>query len=150
MGFSSLDEVLAFAIGREEEAAILYRGLAGEVRTEPLRLMLGELEAEERAHKALLEKFRAGLPIPAPGAKAPNLGLTDALAVEPSGPESSAQAILILAARKEARAAELYGRLAAAATGDEMRSLFDYLAGQELRHKFRLENEYETHVLKED
>jgi rubrerythrin len=150
VAFPSLDAVLAFAIAREEEAAVLYRTMAAEARTVPLRLMLGELEAEERKHKSLLEKFRAGAPVPPPGAKAPNLGLTDALTADSSGPDGSAQDVLILAAQKEARAADLYGRLAAAASTDEMRSLFDYLAGQELRHKFRLENEYEARVLTED
>ncbi|MBN1938624.1 MAG: hypothetical protein JW843_03495 [Candidatus Aminicenantes bacterium] len=150
MAFSSLDDVLAFAIEREEEAAALYRSVAAEARTESLRLLLGDLEAEERAHKALLEKFRAGAAVPSAGSKVLDLKLTDALAADSADPAGSAQDVLILAARKEARAAELYARLAASASTDEMRSLFDYLAGQELRHKFRLENEYEAHVLKED
>lgn len=150
MSFLSLDEALAFAIVREEEAAVLYRNMAADARTLPLRILLGELEAEERRHKALLEKFRAGAPVPPAGKAVPNLGLTDAATADSSGPDGTAQDILILAAQKEARAADLYGRLAAAAVNDEMRSLFEHLAGQELRHKFRLENEYEARVLTED
>jgi len=148
--FSSLDEILAFAIVREEEAAALYAEMAAKARTEPLRLLLRELEAEERRHKLLLEKYRAGAAVPPAGAPVPDLGLTDALTEETPGPDASAQDVLIMAARKEARAADLYGRLAAAAADSEARSLFEYLVRQELRHKFRLENEYESHVLAED
>ena len=150
MAFSSLDEILAFAIVWEEEAAALYAGLAGKARPEPLRILLRELEAEERQHKLLLEKYRAGAPVPPAGAPVPDLGLTDALTEESPGPDDSVQDVLIIAARKEARAADLYGRLASAAPDPDARGLFEFLVRQELRHKFRLENEYEAHVLTED
>jgi rubrerythrin len=150
VAFSCLDDVLAFAIVREEEAARLYHDMACQARTEPLRILLKELEVEEGRHKILLEKFRAGKPVPRAGVRVPDLGLTDALTADSSGPDGSAQDLLIIAAQKEARSVDLYGRLAAAAGDDEMRSLFEYLAGQELRHKFRLENEYEARILTED
>lgn len=150
MAFSSLDEILAFAIVREEEAAALYAEMVGKAGTEPLRVLLRDLEAEERRHKVLLEKYRAGAPVPPAGIPVPDLGLTDGLTAESVGPDGSAQDVLIIAARKEARAADLYGRLAAAAADSEARNLFEFLVRQELRHKFRLENEYESRVLPED
>ena len=150
MAFSSLDEILAFAVVREEEAAALYAEMAGKAGTDSLRVLLGDLEAEERRHKVLLEKLRAGAPVPSVGSPVPDLGLTDGLTAESAEPAGSAQDVLIIAARKEARAADLYGRLAAAAADSEARNLFEYLVRQELRHKFRLENEYESRVLPED
>lgn len=150
MAFSSLDEILAFAVAREIEAAVFYADLAGKARTEPMRVLLRELEAEEKQHRILLEKYRAGSPVPAPGASVPDLGLTEAADGEPLDPAASAQDALIVAARKEAAAADLYGRLAAAAGDAEARKMFEYLVQQELRHKFRLESEYEARVLTED
>ena len=149
MAFSSLDEILAFAVLREQEAADLYAGLAAAARTEPLRVLLRELEAEERRHKILLEKYRAGMPVFSGGPSVTDLGLTDAAVEEPPGPDDSVQDVLIRAARKEAQAADLYGRLAAAVSDAAARGLFELLLREELRHKFRLESEYEARILKE-
>jgi len=150
MAFSSLDEILAFAVAREIEAAAFYADQAGKARSEPLRALLRELEAEERQHKLLLEKYRAGSPVPAPGEPVPDMGLTATAEGEPLDPAASVQDALIVAARKEAAAADLYGRLAAAAAEAAAREMFEYLVQQELRHKFRLESEYEARVLTED
>jgi rubrerythrin len=150
MAFSSLDEILAFAVSREVEAAAFYADLAGKARTAPLRALLNELEEEERQHKLLLEKYRAGSPVPAPGVPVPDMGLTAAAGGESFDPAASVQDALIVAARKEAAAADLYGRLAAAAADSAAREMFEFLVRQELRHKFRLESEYEARVLTED
>jgi rubrerythrin len=150
MAFSSLDEILAFAISREVEAAAFYADLAGRARTEPLRVLLRELEEEERRHKVLLEKYQAGAPLPSSGVPVPDMGLTGGMIDEAVDPAATLQDALIVAARKEARAADLYERLAAAAADSEARELFEFLVQQELRHKFRLENEYEAQVLSED
>lgn len=150
MAFSSLDEILAFAISKEVEAAAFYAELAGQARIEPLRVLLRELEEEERRHKVLLEKYRTGAPLPSSGVPVPDMGLTGGMIEETVDPAASLQDALIAAARKEARAADLYGRLAAAASDSAARALFEFLVRQELRHKFRLENEYEAHVLSED
>jgi rubrerythrin len=150
VAFASLDGVLEFASIREEEAARFYAEGAAGARTESLRALLLELESEERRHKTLLEKFRAGRAVPLDGDSVPDLGLTDALVEEPLGPDGTAQDVLIIAARREARAAELYARLAAAAATEEEKALFEYLVRQERNHKLRLENEYEARILSED
>ena len=150
MAFSSLDEILAFAVAREIEAAAFYAELAGKARFEAQRALLRELEAEERQHRLLLEKYRAGCLLPPPGAPVPDMGLTASAGGEVFDPAASAQDALIVAARKEAAAADLYGRLAATAADSAAREMFEFLVRQELRHKFRLESEYEARVLTED
>jgi rubrerythrin len=150
VAFASLDDVLEFASAREGEAARFYAEGAAAARTESLRALLLELESEERRHKTLLDKFRAGRAVPLAGGPIADLGLTDALVEEPLGPEGTAQDVLIIAARREARAAELYARLAAVAATAEEKKMFEYLVRQERSHKLRLENEYEARVLSED
>lgn len=149
MVFSSLDEILAFAVAREVEAAAFYADLAGKAASEALRALLRELEEEERRHKVLLEKYRAGSPLPPPGAPVPDMGLTAAADGDTLDAAASVQDALIVAARKEAAAADLYGRLAAAADAPA-REMFEFLVRQELGHKLRLESEYEARVLKEN
>jgi rubrerythrin len=149
VAFSSLDEILAFAVAREVEAAAFYGDLAGRARTESLRVFLQGFEEEELRHKVLLEMYRAGAPVPPPGTPVPDMGMTATAADECYDPAASVQDALIVAVRKESRAIDLYGRLAAAAADSESRKLFEFLTRQEMLHKFRLENEYEAHVLSE-
>jgi rubrerythrin len=150
VAFASKDEILEFASVREDEAARFYAEGAAAARTEILRALFLDLEAEERRHKALLEKFRSGRAVPLAGGRVPDMGLTDALVEEPFDPEGTAQDILILAARREARAADLYGRLSSLAANAEEKNLFEYLIRQERSHKLRLENEYEALILSEN
>jgi rubrerythrin len=149
MAFSSVDDVLAFALGREEEAVRMYHDLAERAQAEPVRAFLLELEAEERNHAKLITELRAGRTYSFKSGPAPDLGLTDGLVDEPLDETSSFQDVLISAAKKEAQAVDLYTRLAREAVHAAHRDLFEFLAGQEKRHKLRLEKEYESRVLTE-
>jgi rubrerythrin len=149
MAFKSVDDVLAFAIEREEAAARTYHNLAGRAQAEPGRAFLKELEGEERNHKKLLSDLRAGRAVVLKAGSVADLGLTDGLVDEPLDETSSFQDILIAAAKKEAQAIELYERLAGEAADPAHRELFEFLVGQEKRHKLRLEREYEARVLTE-
>jgi rubrerythrin len=60
------------------------------------------------------------------------------------------QDLLIFAAKKEKKAADLYIDLAKRSLSKEQKALFEFLAKQEKSHKLRLELEYEKHVLWED
>jgi len=149
MVFASADDILAFALGREEAAVRMYHGLAGRAEAEPIRSLLAELEAEERHHADRIADLRAGRTFVFKDGRVPDLGLTDNLVDEPLDAQSPFQDILIAAAKKEAEAVDLYTRLASGAANPAHRELFEFLAGQEKRHKFRLEQEYESRVLTE-
>jgi rubrerythrin len=79
-----------------------------------------------------------------------DLRISDYIVDEPLGDDPSFQDLLIFAAKKEAKAAALYGDLAARASEAAQKKLFEYLVGQEKAHKMRLEQEYEKYVLTED
>jgi rubrerythrin len=149
MAFQNVDDVLAFAIAREEEAARTYHDLAARAESENGRTFLAELAAEERNHRKLLADLRDGRAVALKTVRVADLGLTDGLVEEPLDAASSYQDILIAAAKKEAQAVVLYSGLAEAAEDPAHKSLFEFLAGQERRHKLRLEKEYETRVLTE-
>jgi len=149
MVFASPDDILAFALDREEAAVRMYHDLAGRAEAEPLRAFLAELEAEERHHAERIADLRAGRTFVFKSGRVPDLGLTDGLVDEPLDAQSTFQDILIAAAKKEAEAVALYTRLAEEAGSPAHRELFEFLAGQEQRHKFRLEQEYESRVLTE-
>ncbi|MGZ4886144.1 MAG: ferritin-like domain-containing protein [Candidatus Aminicenantales bacterium] len=147
--FRSVGDVIAFAIGREIEAAEGYGGLAAQASTPGLRDLLLELKAEEENHRRLLETMSLGGG-GMPAAPAEDMGLSDALADEPLAPDMTFQELLIFAARKEKKAADLYAGLAGKPEAAAYRKVFEFLAGQERTHKAKLEAEYEKHVLTED
>jgi len=147
--FRSLGDIIAFAIGREIEAADGYGGLAEQASTPGLRDLLLELKGEEENHRRLLETMTAGQWGEAV-APVEDMGLSDALADVPFSPDMTFQELLIFAARKETKAAELYAGLAGRPEAAAYRKVFEFLAGQERTHKAKLETEYEKHVLTED
>jgi rubrerythrin len=148
--FRTIDAILAFAIKKEEEAAAAYGEMLEAAGTPGLKKLLKELYDEEGNHKRLLEKaVRAGIE-ELKSKSVEDLRITDYLIAEPPHPDMSFQDLLIFAARKEHKAAQLYSALALRLTKEGHRKLFEFLAGQEKTHKLRLESEYERHVLGED
>jgi len=148
--FKTTGDIISFAIRREEESIRDYGEMKSQAPPGGLRVMLGELEAEEINHKKLLEDMeRAGFAVTDPGIVA-DMKISDYLVAETPGSEMSLQDLLILAAKKEEKAAALYGDLAGKAGRPEHRRLFKFLRSQEKAHKLRLESEYETFLLEEN
>ncbi len=148
--FRTIDDILAFAIKKEEEAASAYGDMLKAAGTPGLKKLLKELYDEEGNHKRLLEKAaHSGIEV-LESMSVEDLKITDYLIARPPHPDMSFQELLILAAKKEGKAAALYGDLARRAASSEHRKLFDHLMQQEKSHKLRLESEYERHVLGED
>ncbi len=122
--FRTIDDILAFAIKKEEEAAAAYGEMVEAAGTPGLKKLLKELYDEEGNHKRLLEKAaRAGIE-ELESASVEDLRITDYLIAEPPHPDMSFQDLLIFAARKEHKAAELYSALARRSTKKRHRTAF--------------------------
>jgi rubrerythrin len=148
--FSSANDILEFAIKREEEAARSYGEMAAQAKTPGLKELLGSLEKDEINHKRLLQAVEKGRIEFLKTKDAADLKISDYLAEENLQPEMNFQDLLIFAAKKEQKAAALYEDLAKKATRREQKELFEFLVKQEKSHKLKLESEYEKHVLQED
>lgn len=147
MDFSSIDEVLDYAISREEEAAELYTSLAAKVDRPGMRETLLELAAEEGRHKARLLKVKAG-EIPAVSVeKVQDLRITEQLAEPTVSTGMTYQQALVFAMKAEKAAFKLYSDLADSATDQAIAEVFRSLAQEEAKHKLRLEIEYDDQVL---
>ena len=59
------------------------------------------------------------------------------------------QDLLVIAMKREQASYELYSELELRASDDATRKVFTLLKGEELKHKTRLEKEYEEGVLRE-
>lgn len=148
--FSSVDEILNFAIEKEEEAAAFYRELAGRMEWPQMSKTFEEFAREEDGHKAKLLGVKKGKLLMKAAAKVTDLKIGDYLVdVEPSG-DLDYQNALILAMKREKAAFKLYTNLAAATDDSNLKALFLNLAQEEAKHKLRFELEYDEHILTEN
>jgi len=150
MGFSTFNDVIVFAIRREEDAAKAYGEMMAMAKEESARKLLLDLQEEEKNHKRVLQGLTEARTTAASGKDVRDLKISDYLVDEPLEPAMNFQDLLIFAAKKEKKAVELYKDLAKEAETKELKRLFEYLEKQEKAHKLRLELEYEKRVLWED
>jgi rubrerythrin len=148
--FGSVADIIVFAIEREKEAADGYGRMAGLARIPGLREFLLFLRQEEEAHRRLLEELTEEQLDGLVPAFVPDLRLIDYLAEEKPTDEMTLQELLIFAAQKEKKAAELYDTLARMAKASGHHRVFEFLAGQERAHKLKIEAEYEKSFLQEN
>ncbi|NOZ85974.1 MAG: ferritin family protein [Deltaproteobacteria bacterium] len=148
--FGSVDEVLNFAIEREQEAVDFYSDLAGKVDQEWMKKIFQNFAAEEKGHKAKLEGIKEGKKLFPAEKKIQDLKIGDYLVEESPTPDMSYQDALILAMKKEKKAFRLYMDLSEQVDDPDLQSTFLALAQEEAKHKLRFEVEYDDHVLKEN
>ena len=150
MDFSTFNDVIVFAIRREEEAAKTYGDLFKMAKDESARKLLLDLQEEEKNHKKILQGLTEARAGAAAGKDVRDLKISDYLVAEPLDPAMNFQDLLIFAAKKEKTAVELYRDLGQETEDEKLKRLFEYLEKQEMAHKLRLELEYEKHILWED
>ncbi len=150
MGLNAFNEIIEFAIRNEEKAIYSYGSLAEIARTPGLKKLLLELQEEEKNHKKLLQEITEEKIESLEIEEVTDLKISDYLEEEPPGSDMNFQDLLILAAKKEQRAVELYSDMERKVENKELKRLFEFLIQQEKSHKLKLEEEYEKHVLEED
>jgi len=148
--YTTIEAVLERAIEIEVESAELYARLAGTARNAPIRTRLEELAEMERGHKTKLEQIRAGninWAIRRSEAKpVADLRLTDHLEAKPIDATADYQDVLLAAAKREKMTHDFYQAMAEPVDDATIKSLFEMLAMEELRHKHLLEKIYEEVV----
>lgn len=144
--FESAEQILDFAIEREQEAHDFYTSLAEKVENGELKKAL---QREELGHKSKLESVKKG-DYKLNEVDAPSMGIADYTVETQVSEDMDYQQILILAMKKEKAAYRLYLDLAEQAMTEELTELFLELSRQEANHKLRFELEYDNEILKED
>ncbi len=147
---NTFDEVIAFAIKREEDAIQGYGNMIEVAKIPGIGKLLQELQEEERKHKRLLQELTEGKIESYTPTKVIDLKISDYLEEDTLDAEMDFQQLLIFAAKKEQSAINLYSKLAEESESEELKKLFEFLVEQEKSHKLKLETEYEKHVLEWD
>ena len=150
MTFGSVDELLDFAIEREEEAAQMYTDLAGKMKKAYMREVFESFAREETGHKSKLVQIKSGKLLVPAAKKVMNLKIADYVTDVAPSADLDYQDALILAMKKEKVAFRLYTDLAEATDDDALRTTLLDLAQEEARHKLRFEIEYDEQFLSEN
>ncbi len=150
MNFNSVDEILDFAIGKEEEAAEFYTDLAGRMDKPHIKEMFEKFAQEEKGHKAKLLAAKEGKTLQKSEKKILDLKIGDHLELVELTPNLDFQDALILAMKAEKNAFKLYNSLAEQADDPAIREMLFALAQEEAKHKLRFETEYDELVFTEN
>ncbi|NIM57751.1 MAG: rubrerythrin [Candidatus Aminicenantes bacterium] len=147
--FGSVNELLDFAIEKEEEANRFYMDLAGKMDRPSMQQVFKDFAGEELKHKEKLLGVKEGKLLVSAESKVVDLKIGDYLVVVPPSPDMDYQEALILAMKKEKASFKLYTDLAATTEDGNLESLMLGLAQEEAKHKLRLEIEYDENFLTE-
>ncbi len=143
----SIEKILDFAIGKEEEAARLYAGLAEKMTRPGMRETFLGFAREEAGHKQRLIQVKAGK-LPAISEEMVlDLGIAELTEDVAPSPEMDYQQALVFAMKAEKAAFKLYSGLAEISDDMALAAVFRTLAQEEAKHKLRFEIEYDDVVL---
>jgi rubrerythrin len=146
----SVDEILDFAIEKEQEAADFYNDLAAKMARAHMRDIFIQFAQEEMEHKAKLQQIKRGDIAMRPRQEVPDLKISDYLVTVEPNEAIDYQGALLVAMKKEKAAFKLYSDLAATTDDQQVKDLFLTLAQEEAKHKLRFELEYDDHILSEN
>ncbi len=149
----SAEEILKLAIQREIEAFNLYSEVARQTTHADTRRALEEMAEQERGHRIKLETILAGnvrwAVRLAKAQSVTDLQLSDHLEGGSLEPNASYQDILLFAAKREKAAHDFYKAMSGLTDDTLLVNVFEMLANEELKHKYRLERMYEDEVYRE-
>ncbi|MBI5249752.1 MAG: ferritin family protein [Desulfomonile tiedjei] len=149
--WKSVDEILDFAIGQEEEAAKFYTELSGRMDRPWMSKIFQDFAKEEMGHKKKLQDIKAGKLLLSAEKKVLDLKIGDYLVdVEPTSEHLDYQQALVIAMKKEKKAFKMYSDLADATDDANIRAAFLSLAQEEAKHKLRFEIEYDDVIMSEN
>ena len=148
--FSSVNEILDFAMDAEQEAYEFYSKLASESNSAIMSSVFEQFAKEEKGHKAKIAHIKETGTYNLAIEKVTDLKIADySVEVDPK-PNMSYQEALIVAMKKEKAAFKLYMDLSEKAPNADLKNLFLLLAQEEAKHKLRFEIEYDENVFKEN
>ena len=147
MNFKTVDEILDFAIIREQEAYDFYTGLSSRMSNEHIKSIFRGFATEEKGHKAKLMDIKAGGTLIPAERSIQTLDITEYTVDIEVSDDLTYQDALIIAMKKEKAAFRLYSDLASASREHGLAELFTALAQEEARHKLRFEIEYDQFIL---
>ena len=144
---SSDTELLEFAIYRETEAYNLFMALAESVNNPRIKKLLEDLAQEELGHKSQLEFeiIKTGQTLSENQQPPFTDSLNEYIIRNSSLPlDMSYEDVLLLCIEKEDTSFRIYINMLSNTNNEQLRETLMELAQEEVKHKLRIEAEYET------
>ena len=148
--FKNINDILDFAIEREQDAVNFYNKLAVNARNADMKSTFEQFAQEEMGHKARLIKIKEEGIITLTKEAVQDLKIADYIVRDEERAELNYEQALVLAMKREKAAFRLYLKLSEKVQSSEYKNLFLTLAQEESRHKLRFELEYDEFVLREN
>lgn len=148
--FDDIGSVLDFAVSKEEEARDFYLEWAEKVKNSAIAEVLKEFAGEEQKHKELILNVKAGGEFKPIEGEVIDLKIGDYFVQIAPNAKMDYQEALQIAIQREIGAQELYKYLQSRSQDATMKELFEKLAAEEAKHKFRLEQMFDEDVLTEN
>lgn len=149
MKFVTLDEVIKFAVEREDTAYKLYKRAAELSTSIASKKMFEELAAEEATHKDVFSKIDQEKAENHKLCKLPESSIAKYLADVPFRADLTYSEILAYALKTEENAYQLYKAAAGMTDDPKLQKVLMSFADVELGHRRRIEEIYEERVLTE-
>ena len=149
MDFVSLEDIVRFAVQREETAYQLYKDAAAKSTSIATRKMFEEMAAEEAGHKTVFSKIDLAVAMQKASSKVPDMKLSDYLVDVPLRPDMPYDEILRYAIKTEESAFQLYTVAAEMTDDPQLKKTLLVFADVEKGHKKKLEEIYDERVLTE-
>lgn len=147
----TLETALKLALTMEEESIELYTSAQDKVLNPSSEGFLKDLVKEEEKHKnKILEAMQDPEKVKEIGSfetKIQDLKIVDYLKDVSLSPDADYQQILIYAGKREKATHDFYMELAKKYRGKQIGKMFAKLAREELKHKYKLEQEYDNVIL---
>ncbi len=152
MNFGSIDEILTFAIGKENEAVEFYQSQAAKATKASLKDIFESFANEEQKHAALLSDI-AGNKEKIESyefKKIPDLKISDYMVEKDYEEGMPMPEILKVAMKREEKAVKLYQTLADQTDNPDAKKVFLMLVQEESKHKLGLETMYDDYLAEQD
>ncbi len=152
-GIDSLDrlqDILSFAIRKEQEAVDFYTDLAARVRTDSISQELRRIAAMEVQHRERLIEMDLDAATTNVALPAADLRIAEYLVERQPTPGMTWQELVTIAMQRELASVKLYTGLARLTNDPPVRRLFENLAAEESNHKLFFERVWDEEILTEN
>ncbi len=147
---TSMNDVVGFAIEKEQKAMDFYRQCAQRAKNPGIKQFFEEMVVEEQGHRDMLRNLDT-LDLQAMKIESPeDLKISDYLVDVPFKDDLTYQEALTIAMKKEEKAHAFYAGWKNKCVSEKAARLFEILANEEAKHKRKLENLYDEEILNWD
>jgi rubrerythrin len=142
-----MDDVVNFAIEKEEKAMEFYQSCAERARNPGIKKFFQEMVEEERRHRDLLKNLDPVSLGSLTLDRIEDLRISDYLVDVTFTDEITYQEALTLAMKKEEKAHAFYSAWQGKCMHEKTAKVFEMLAQEEMKHKRRIETMYDEEIL---